>query len=114
MAVQRLINMDRVRGHLMADLDPLRWRAPNMHTELDPLTYGLTNWALEREYLTGGLAGRDRMTMPQIRKVLRDAYCRPLGIEYMPIHDPEKQAGPQEQVEGGEVAHGPDRQNDRW
>jgi multifunctional 2-oxoglutarate metabolism enzyme len=100
MAVQRLINMYRVRGHLMADLDPLRWREPNMHTELDPLTYGLTIWDLEREYLTGGLAGGDRMTLRQILKVLRDAYCRTLGIEYMHIQDPEQKTWIQEQVEG--------------
>ncbi len=100
MAVQRLINMYRVRGHLMADLDPLRWREPKMHTELDPLTYGLTIWDLDREYLTGGLAGEDKLTLRHILKVLRDAYCRTLGIEYMHIQDPEQKAWIQEQVEG--------------
>ncbi len=103
MAVQRLINMYRVRGHLMADLDPLRWREPSMHSELDPLTYDLTIWDLEREYLTGGLAGQERMTLRQILKVLRDAYCRTLGIEYMHIQDPEQKAWIQEQVEGVSV-----------
>ncbi len=103
MAVQRLINMYRVRGHLMADLDPLRWREPQMHVELDPLTYDLTIWDLEREYLTGGLAGRDKMTLRQILKVLRDAYCRTVGIEYMHIQDPEQKAWIQEQVEGVSV-----------
>jgi len=103
MAVQRLINMYRVRGHLMADLDPLRWREPHMHTELDPLTYGLTIWDLEREYLTGGLAGEERMTLRQILKVLRDAYCRTLGIEYMHIQDPDQKTWIQEQVEGVSV-----------
>jgi len=110
MAVQRLINIYRVRGHLMADLDPLRWREPHMHTELDPLTYGLTIWDLEREYLTGGLAGGDRMTLRQILKVLRDAYCRTLGIEYMHIQDPDQKAWIQEQVEGVSVDLAPDEQ----
>jgi len=110
MAVQRLINMYRVRGHLMADLDPLRWREPHMHTELDPLTYGLTIWDLEREYLTGGLAGRDRMTLRQILKVLRDAYCRTLGIEYMHIEDPAQKAWIQQQVEGVSVELEPEEQ----
>ena len=110
MAVQRLINMYRVRGHLMADLDPLRWREPNMHTELDPLTYGLTIWDLERQYLTGGLAGQDRMTLRQILKVLRDAYCRTLGIEYMHIQDPDQKAWIQAQVEGNEVELEPEEQ----
>lgn len=111
MAVQRLVNMYRVRGHLMADLDPLRWREPNMHAELDPLTYGLTIWDLEREYLTGGLAGREKLTLRQILKVLRDAYCRTLGIEYMHIQDPEQKAWIQEQVEGVEVELDPDEQH---
>ncbi|HEX4902526.1 MAG TPA: multifunctional oxoglutarate decarboxylase/oxoglutarate dehydrogenase thiamine pyrophosphate-binding subunit/dihydrolipoyllysine-residue succinyltransferase subunit [Acidimicrobiales bacterium] len=110
MAVQQLINMYRVRGHLMADLDPLRWREPNMHTELDPLTYGLTIWDLEREYLTGGLAGQDRMTLRQILKVLRDAYCRTLGIEYMHIQDPDQKAWIQDQVEGVWTELEPDEQ----
>jgi len=110
MAVQRLINMYRVRGHLIADLDPLRWREPNMHTELDPLTYGLTIWDLEREYLTGGLAGTERMTLRQILKVLRDAYCRTIGIEYMHIQDPDHKAWIQDQVEGVSVDLAPDEQ----
>ncbi|MGK2929867.1 MAG: multifunctional oxoglutarate decarboxylase/oxoglutarate dehydrogenase thiamine pyrophosphate-binding subunit/dihydrolipoyllysine-residue succinyltransferase subunit [Acidimicrobiales bacterium] len=100
MAVQRLVNMYRVRGHLIADLDPLRWREPHMHHELDPLTYGLTIWDLDREYLTGGLAGEDRMTLGNILKVLRDAYCRTIGIEYMHIQEPDQKAWIQEQVEG--------------
>ena len=45
----------RVRGHLIADLDPLAWKEPEMHAELDPATYGLTIWDLDREFLTGGL-----------------------------------------------------------
>ena len=110
MAVQRLINMYRVRGHLIADLDPLRWREPHMHHELDPLTYGLTIWDLDREYLTGGLAGQDRMTLGNILKVLRDAYCRTLGIEYMHIQEPEQKAWIQEQVEGVAVELPPDEQ----
>ncbi len=103
MAVQRLINMYRVRGHLIADLDPLRWREPHMHHELDPLTYDLTIWDLDREYLTGNLAGEERMTLGTILKVLRDAYCRTIGIEYMHIQEPDQKAWIQEQVEGVSV-----------
>jgi 2-oxoglutarate decarboxylase len=110
MAVQRLINMYRVRGHLIADLDPLRWREPHMHPELDPLTYDLTIWDLDREYLTGGLAGRDRMTLGNILKVLRDAYCRTIGIEYMHIQEPDQKAWLQDQVEGVAVELPPDEQ----
>ncbi|MDZ7675920.1 MAG: multifunctional oxoglutarate decarboxylase/oxoglutarate dehydrogenase thiamine pyrophosphate-binding subunit/dihydrolipoyllysine-residue succinyltransferase subunit [Acidimicrobiales bacterium] len=103
MAVQRLINMYRVRGHLIADLDPLRWREPHFHPELDPLTYGLTIWDLDRVYLTGGLAGQDRMDLGSILKVLRDAYCRTMGIEYMHIQEPDQKAWIQQEVEGVSV-----------
>ena len=88
-----LINMHRVRGHLIADLDPLAWKEPHMHPELDPATYGLTIWDLDREFLTDGL-GRHatRMTLGDILHVLRDAYCRTIGIEYMHIQEPDREA----------------------
>ena len=63
MAVATLINIYRVRGHLIADLDPLRWKEPEMPPELDPATYGLTIWDLDREFLTGGLAAEDRLRL---------------------------------------------------
>ncbi len=56
-AVDTLIRVHRVRGHLIADLDPLAWKEPEMEPELDPATYGLTIWDLDREFLTGGLGG---------------------------------------------------------
>ena len=40
--VDNLINLYRVRGHLIAHLDPLDWTEPHMHPELDPATHGLT------------------------------------------------------------------------
>jgi 2-oxoglutarate dehydrogenase E1 component len=100
MAVANLIRLHRVRGHLIADLDPLRWKEPDMPTELDPATYGLTIWDLDREFLTGGLGGRERFALGDILHVLRDAYCRTIGIEYMHIQDPEEQRWIQDQVEG--------------
>jgi 2-oxoglutarate dehydrogenase E1 component len=100
MAVANLIRVHRVRGHLIADLDPLRWKEPEMPVELDPATYGLTIWDLDREFLTGGLAGRERMALGDALHVLRDAYCRTIGIEYMHIQDQEEQRWIQEQVEG--------------
>ena len=57
MQVATLIRVHRVRGHLIADLDPLRWKEPDMPVELDPATYGLTIWDLDREFLTGGVGG---------------------------------------------------------
>jgi 2-oxoglutarate dehydrogenase E1 component len=99
MAVATLIRVYRVRGHLIADLDPLRWKEPRMAPELDPATYGLTIWDLDREFLTGGLGGRDKAILSEILRVLRDAYCRTTGIEYMHIQDLDEQHWIQEQVE---------------
>ena len=98
--VQTLINMYRVRGHLIADLDPLRWKEPQTHPELDPATYGLTIWDLDREFYTDGVAGRNLMTLGDLLGVLRDAYCRRIGVEYMHIQEPEQKRWIQEQVEG--------------
>jgi 2-oxoglutarate decarboxylase len=98
--VQTLINMYRVRGHLIADLDPLRWKEPHMHAELDPATYGLTIWDLDREFFTDGLAGRDVMKLGDILGLLRDAYCRTVGVEYMHIQEPDQKRWIQEHVEG--------------
>ncbi len=98
--VQTLINMYRVRGHLIAHLDPLDAEPPHIHPELDPLTYGLTIWDLPRHFVADGLAGRDVATLDEILHVLRDAYCRTLGIEYMHIQDPEQKRWIQEHVEG--------------
>jgi 2-oxoglutarate dehydrogenase E1 component len=99
MAVATLIRVYRVRGHLIADLDPLRWKEPHMRSELDPATYGLTIWDLDREFLTGGLGGSDRLILSEILRVLRDAYCRTSGVEYMHIQDLDEQHWIQEQIE---------------
>ena len=98
--VQTLINMYRVRGHLIAHLDPLDAESPHIHPELDPLTYGLTIWDLPRQFVADGLAGRDVATLDEILHVLRDAYCRTLAIEYMHIQDPEQKRWIQHHVEG--------------
>jgi 2-oxoglutarate decarboxylase len=98
--VQTLINMYRVRGHLIAHLDPLDAEPPHIHPELDPLTYGLTIWDLPRQFVADGLAGRDVATLDEILHVLRDAYCRTLAIEYMHIQDPEQKRWIQQHVEG--------------
>ncbi len=108
--VQTLINRYRVRGHLIADLDPLAAKEPQMHPELDPATYGLTIWDLDREFLADGLAGRERMPLGDILGVLRNAYCRRVGIEYMHIQEPEETAWIQQQVEGASITLPPEDQ----
>ena len=104
--VNTLINMHRVRGHLIADLDPLRLQEPHTHSELDPATYGLTIWDLDREFYARGIGGIDptsqspRMPLGDLLGVLRDAYCRTIGVEYMHIQEPEEKAWIQRHVEG--------------
>jgi 2-oxoglutarate dehydrogenase E1 component len=98
--VQTLINMYRVRGHLIADLDPLQAKPPRMHAELDPATYGLTIWDLDREFYADGLAGQEYARLGDILGTLRDAYCRTIGVEYMHIQEPEQKQWIQEHVEG--------------
>ncbi|MGH9304759.1 MAG: multifunctional oxoglutarate decarboxylase/oxoglutarate dehydrogenase thiamine pyrophosphate-binding subunit/dihydrolipoyllysine-residue succinyltransferase subunit, partial [Acidimicrobiales bacterium] len=99
-AVRQLINMYRVRGHLMAHLDPLCQHAPKLHEELDPLSYGLTIFDNERQFVTEGLAGTSELQLGKILGILRDAYCRTIGVEYMHIQDPEQKQWIQARVEG--------------
>ena len=98
--VHTLINNYRVRGHLMADLDPLGLMKPSFPAELDPFTYGLTVWDLDRVFFADGFAGKDKMTLSQIMTVLKDTYCRTVGYEYMHISDPDQKKWIQRQVEG--------------
>jgi 2-oxoglutarate dehydrogenase E1 component len=108
--VDQLVNAHRVRGHLIADLDPLAAEEPVMHPELAPETYGLTIWDLDREFLTNGIGGRDRMALGELLHLLRDAYCRTIGVEYMHIQEPAEKAWIQRQVEGASVVLPPDDQ----
>ncbi|MBM4178768.1 MAG: multifunctional oxoglutarate decarboxylase/oxoglutarate dehydrogenase thiamine pyrophosphate-binding subunit/dihydrolipoyllysine-residue succinyltransferase subunit [Ignavibacteria bacterium] len=96
--VVQLINAYRVRGHLLADVNPLGLEA-YYYPELDPGHYDFTIWDLDREFDTGGLGGVKRATLRQIIDMLRDTYCDHIGIEYMYIQDPEKKNWIREYVE---------------
>ena len=89
--VQELINSYRVRGHLMADVDPLEYRQRS-HPDLEIENHGLTFWDLDREFVTGGFGNRRTMLLREILGVLRDSYCRTIGVEYMHIQDPAQRA----------------------
>ena len=100
-AVHQLINAYRVRGHLIADLDPLEENTTR-HAELDPSTYGLTIWDLDREFLTGSLTidGDHRVaTLREILETLRGTYSGKIGCEYMNIQIPEQKRWLQEYME---------------
>jgi multifunctional 2-oxoglutarate metabolism enzyme len=97
--VQELIHAYRVRGHVMADTDPLEYRQRS-HPDLEVENHGLTLWDLDREFATGSFGGERRfMKMRNILGILRDSYCRTVGIEYMHIMDPEQRRWIQERVE---------------
>jgi 2-oxoglutarate decarboxylase len=96
--VQELINSFRVRGHLMADVDPLEYKQ-RTHPDLDISSHGLTFWDLDREFVTGGFGGKPAALLREILGVLRDSYCRTIGIEYMHIQDPGQRAWIQNHIE---------------
>jgi 2-oxoglutarate decarboxylase len=99
--VSQLVNAYRVRGHLIADLDPLRQKPPRMHPELDPNTYGLSIWDLDREFLVEIAGGAPmRMQLGTILAVLRDAYCRTIGVEFGHVLDPEEKRWLRGRLEG--------------
>ncbi|PRH80186.1 multifunctional oxoglutarate decarboxylase/oxoglutarate dehydrogenase thiamine pyrophosphate-binding subunit/dihydrolipoyllysine-residue succinyltransferase subunit [Streptomyces solincola] len=96
--VFELIHSYRVRGHVMADTDPLEYRQ-RKHPDLDITEHGLTLWDLEREFAVGGFGGKSMMKLRDILGVLRDSYCRTTGIEFMHIQDPRQRKWIQDRVE---------------
>ncbi|MCW2808757.1 MAG: 2-oxoglutarate dehydrogenase component [Marmoricola sp.] len=97
--ILELIHSYRVRGHMMADTDPLEYKQRS-HPDLEVESHGLTLWDLDREFATGSFGGERRfMKMRSILGILRDSYCRTVGIEYMHIQDPEQRRWIQERVE---------------
>ncbi len=96
--VIQMIHAYRVRGHVLADINPLGHEA-YYYPELDPAHYGLTIWDLDREFDTGGLGGVKRATLRDILEMLRDTYCDQIGIEWMHIQDATKRQWIRENVE---------------
>ena len=98
--VQKLIEAYRTFGHLMADTDPLRYKQRS-HPDLDVVSHGLSLWDLDREFATGGFGGKPFMKLREILGILRDSYCRTIGVEYMYIEDPAEREWMQKHVEVG-------------
>ncbi|MFZ5805512.1 MAG: multifunctional oxoglutarate decarboxylase/oxoglutarate dehydrogenase thiamine pyrophosphate-binding subunit/dihydrolipoyllysine-residue succinyltransferase subunit [Acidobacteriota bacterium] len=97
-AVLQLIHTYRVRGHLIAAINPLS-SEPRTHVELELTRHGLSIWDLDREFYTGGLGGKPRSTLREALRLLRGAYCHTVGVEYMHIQDPEQRAWIAQRVE---------------
>jgi 2-oxoglutarate dehydrogenase E1 component len=102
-AVIQLIHNFRVRGHLMADLDPVAFQPPEQHPELDPETYGLTPDDLDRQFYTGNLQVNHHIekiaTLREILNTLRQTYSGTLSCEYMHIQHPAEKQWLQDRME---------------
>jgi multifunctional 2-oxoglutarate metabolism enzyme len=98
--IAELIHAYRSRGHLMADTDPLAYRQ-RKHPDLDIQNHGLTFWDLDRTFPTGGFTGKPRAKLREVLGLLRDSYCRTVGIEYMHLQDPRQRRWLQERLESG-------------
>ncbi|MGE0105292.1 MAG: multifunctional oxoglutarate decarboxylase/oxoglutarate dehydrogenase thiamine pyrophosphate-binding subunit/dihydrolipoyllysine-residue succinyltransferase subunit [Blastocatellales bacterium] len=94
-----LINAYRVRGHLIADIDPLNMVPVYEHPELDIETYGLSIWDLDREFYCGGLGGREHATLREIWAMLVKFYCGKVGTESRHIQSKEQKAWIRERIE---------------
>ncbi|HYH28014.1 MAG TPA: multifunctional oxoglutarate decarboxylase/oxoglutarate dehydrogenase thiamine pyrophosphate-binding subunit/dihydrolipoyllysine-residue succinyltransferase subunit [Actinomycetota bacterium] len=96
--VLRLVNMYRVRGHLLAELNPLGNDDVLSHPELDLTYHGLSVWDLDRRFFMD--PGGEEMPLREILDSLREAYCRTVGIEYMHIQEPEQKHWVRKRAEG--------------
>ncbi|MFP4538844.1 MAG: 2-oxoglutarate dehydrogenase E1 component [Dichotomicrobium sp.] len=95
-----LIRSHRVRGHLAADLDPLKLTPPVEHPELQPESYGFSEADYDRRIYLDNVLGLETATLRQIVEVLRRTYCGKIGIEFMHISDPDQKKWLQERIEG--------------
>lgn len=93
-----LINMFRVRGHLIADLNPLS-PPKSFHQELDPANHGFTIWDYDRQFITGNLQGMQSGTLREILDVLHQTYCEKIGVEFMHIQNPAEKLWLQQKME---------------
>ena len=94
-----LIRAYRIRGHLMANLDPLNLGAKTPHPELDPATYGFGEADMDRPIFINFVLGLEVATLREILSVVKDTYCNTIGVEFMHIQDPEQKAWIQERIE---------------
>ena len=94
-----LIRAYRIRGHLIADLDPLSLENKPLHPELDPATYGFTEEDWDRPIFINYVLGLETATLREIVETLRRTYCGTIGVEFMHIQDPAQKAWIQERIE---------------
>jgi 2-oxoglutarate dehydrogenase E1 component len=95
-----LIRAYRIRGHLIADLDPLQQTKKKLHPELDPATYGFTDADMDRPIYIDHVLGLETATLREILDILRRTYCGTFAVEFMHISDPEQKSWIQQRIEG--------------
>ncbi len=94
-----LIRAYRVRGHLIADLDPLDLDGQKHHPELDPATYGFADADYDRDFFLDGVLGHQTSTLRQVLEIVKQVYCSKIGIEFMHIQYPAEKSWLQQRVE---------------
>ena len=82
-----LIRAYRIRGHLIANLDPLSIQEKREHSELKPETYGFTKKDFGRKIFLDGVLGLQYANLDQILKILKKTYCSTIGYEFMHMSD---------------------------
>ncbi len=95
-----LIRAYRIRGHLIADIDPLGMRDQTPHPELDPKSYGFTEADMDRPIFIDKVLGLDIATMRQIMDIVKRTYCGTFALQYMHISNPEEAGWLKERIEG--------------
>ena len=95
-----MIRAFRVRGHLIAALDPLQLEGDKHHPELDPATYGFTESDYDRPIYFDGVLGLIWGTLREALAILKETYCSRIGVEFMHIQSPEEKAWIQSRIEG--------------
>ncbi|MDQ2094713.1 2-oxoglutarate dehydrogenase E1 component [Rhodalgimonas zhirmunskyi] len=95
-----IIRAYRIRGHLIADLDPLGMRDDEPHPELEPKSYGFTEADMDRPIFIDKVLGLDFATMRQIIDIVKRTYCGTFALQYMHISDPEQAGWLKERIEG--------------
>jgi len=95
-----MIRAYRMRGHLHADLDPLKLKEEEPAFELDPKTYGFTEADYDRKIFIDFYLGLEFATVPEMLEILKRTYCSTVGVEFMHISDPEEKSWLQERMEG--------------
>ena len=95
-----LIRAYRIRGHLIADLDPLGMRDDSLHPELDPSSYGFTAADMDRPIFIDNVLGLEVATMNEIVALVKRTYCGTFALQYMHISNPEEASWLKERIEG--------------